>query len=78
MAKRIVGVDIGFNVLRAAQVRFPRGDRLPIVEKFAERRLPPGVVEYGDVLDAEALAPPAEAELEYAEEDAALAEASDE
>lgn len=55
MARRIVGVDIGFNVLRAAQVRFQRGDRLPIVEKMAERRLPPGVVEYGDVLDSPAL-----------------------
>ena len=55
MARRIVGVDIGFNILRAAQVRFQRGDHLPIVEKLAERRLPPGVVEYGDVLDGPAL-----------------------
>ena len=55
MARRIVGVDIGFNILRAAQVRFQRGDHLPIVEKLAKRRLPPGVVEYGDVLDGPAL-----------------------
>ena len=55
MARRIVGVDIGFNILRGAEVRFQLGDRLPIVEKMAERKLPAGIVEYGDVLDAPAL-----------------------
>lgn len=55
MARRIVGVDIGFNILRGAEVRFQLRDRLPIVEKMAERKLPPGIVEYGDVLDAPGL-----------------------
>ena len=55
MAKRIVGVDIGFNILRGAEVRFHHGDRVPVVEKLAERKLPPGIFEYGDVLDAPAL-----------------------
>jgi type IV pilus assembly protein PilM len=50
MAKRIVGINIGFSTLRAAQVRLVKGQR-PVVEKIYETQIPKGMVEFGDIKD---------------------------
>lgn len=50
MATRIVGINIGFSTIRAAQVRLAQGKR-PLVEKIHETPIPPGMVEFGDIKD---------------------------
>lgn len=50
MAKRIVGLDVGFSTLRAAQVNFSYKG-VPVVEKIAEIRLPEGMVDFGEIRD---------------------------
>jgi type IV pilus assembly protein PilM len=50
MAKRIVGINIGFSTVRAAQIRLVSG-RHPVVEKVYETPIPKGMVEFGDIKD---------------------------
>lgn len=50
MTTRIVGINIGYSTLRAAQVRLAPGKK-PLVEKIHEAPLPKGLVEFGDIKD---------------------------
>src|SRR5690554_4049441 len=50
MAKRIVGVDIGNDAIRAVEVLDPAGAR-PTIERFHEVPLPEGAARSGDVLE---------------------------
>ena len=53
MAKRIVGLDVGFTSLRAAQVNFTYKG-VPLIEKVAELKYPKGLVEFGEIRDRSA------------------------
>ncbi|WP_172956013.1 type IV pilus assembly protein PilM [Rhodoluna limnophila] len=54
MAHRVVGIDVGFATLRAAQVRHASSAEAE-VEKLVEISLPEGVIEAGEVVDRAAL-----------------------
>jgi type IV pilus assembly protein PilM len=55
MAKRIVGVDIGNDAIRAVEVLDPAGAK-PTIERFAEVPLPEGAARSGDVLEVHTVA----------------------
>lgn len=49
-----IGLDIGSSSVRAAQVTVSKG--VPVLERFGQVALPPGVVRDGEVADADAVA----------------------
>lgn len=55
MAQRIIGLDVGAESIRAAQLIFTSKGEV-VVEKVGEVPLPEGVIEAGDVNDQDALA----------------------
>jgi type IV pilus assembly protein PilM len=55
MAKRIVGVDIGNDAIRAVEVLDPAGAK-PTIERFAEVPLPDGAARSGDVFEVHTVA----------------------
>ncbi|MBA3304252.1 MAG: type IV pilus assembly protein PilM, partial [Acidimicrobiia bacterium] len=54
MASRTIGLDIGTNAVRAAEVSFGRGR--PVLQRFAQVALPYGAVVGGEVIDPPAVA----------------------
>jgi type IV pilus assembly protein PilM len=50
MKHRIVGLDVGRSSIRAAQLRFTKGQQ-PCIEKLSQIDIPEGVFEGGEVLD---------------------------
>ena len=50
MAKRFVGLDVGFGTLRGAQVNMSTRGK-PILEKVHEYVLPEGVIDFGEIRD---------------------------
>lgn len=55
MAKRIVGVDIGNDMIRAVEVSDAAGAK-PVIERYHEIELPEGAARSGDVLEVHTVA----------------------
>jgi type IV pilus assembly protein PilM len=51
---RVVGLDIGDGILRAAEVKDPARSR-PVVVRYHEVPIPHGAVSKGEVIDREAV-----------------------
>jgi len=55
MSSRIVGLDIGRDMLRAVELENPTGQH-PVITKYAEVRLPDGAVRSGEVREVQTVA----------------------
>jgi type IV pilus assembly protein PilM len=54
MGTHLVGLDIGTSAIRAAEIKHSRG-KGDTFQRFAERILPPGVIDHGELRDPETL-----------------------